>query len=733
MGTVKPLRVLVVDDDKLDRIAVRRALSKVKNVIDISEAATFEEATSLLLEENYDCLLFDYRLGGKNGIELIQLIQNEGLSHAPIVMLSGIDDEFVMLNCLKEGAQDFLLKSEITTHSLVRAIRYAQERKQISLQMRFLAQHDMLTGLANRSLFIESVRQAIARSQRDNTYFAIMFIDVDNFKSVNDTLGHEAGDELLTTIADLIKSALRDNDVVGRLGGDEFSVLIEGVEKQGSLIKIAQQLVEAIREPITIQGKLIHTSISLGIATYPTCSSDVSALIKCADLAMYKAKQSGRNGYCFYSDDLQMLADEYVTLKTDLHKALKCKEFELYYQPQINVSDGTIAGVEALIRWNHPVRGMVSPDEFIPVAETVGLINDIGDWVIEEACQQLQRWLSEYKDLHLDLVVAINVSAYQLRQLSFKKNVFNTVKKYGLPFRQVELELTESAVIEDVERCATKLKDLSGKGIQVAIDDFGTGFSSFRHLQLLPLKTLKIDKIFIDEICTVQKSREIVKSMIMMAHALDMDVVAEGVETESQASLLKILGCDKLQGYYFSRPLKLQDMNRLLESPGTIAIIKDASEHLLTGDAAMKSTFSTNKKKGPFTILLVDDDDLDAKAIERSLRKQDDPPKLVRVVNGFQALEKLKEQSSAGSPYLVLLDINMPKMGGIEFLDAVRRDPNLHRSTVFVLTTSIEEKDKLSAYNYHVAGYIVKSDAGPDYCHLSKMIKHYQNTVSLLH
>jgi len=732
MGTVKPLNILVVDDDKLDRIAVRRALSKAKNVINISEAATFEEAVCLLQGESFDCLLFDYRLGGKNGIELIQLIQSEGLSHAPIVMLSGVDDESVMLNCLKEGAQDFLLKSEITTHSLVRAIRYAQERKQISLQMRFLAQHDMLTGLANRSLFIESVKQAIARSQRDNTYFAIMFIDVDNFKSVNDTLGHEAGDELLTKISKLIKSSLRDNDVVGRLGGDEFSVLIEGVEKQESLIKIAQQLVETIREPITIQSKDIHTSISLGIATYPTCSSDVTALIKCADLAMYKAKQSGRNGYCFYSDDLQMLADKYVTLKSDLHKALKCSEFELYYQPQINVSDGTIAGVEALIRWNHPVRGMVSPNDFIPVAETVGLINDIGDWVIEEACRQLQCWLSEYKALHLGLVVAINVSAYQLRQLSFKNNVFSTVKKYGLPFRQVELELTESAVIEDVERCATKLNDLSGKGIQVAIDDFGTGFSSFRHLQLLPLKTLKIDKTFIDEICTVSKSREIVKSMIMMAHALDMNVVAEGVETEDQASLLKILGCDKLQGYYFSRPLALKDINRLLENPGSIPAIKDASESMLIGAAAMKNTL-TSTKKSDLTILLVDDDDLDAKAIERSLGKQDNPPKLVRVVNGFQALEKLKDQSQVGSPYLVLLDINMPKMGGIEFLDAVRRDPNLHRSTVFVLTTSIEEKDKLSAYNYHVAGYIVKSDAGPDYCHLSKMIRHYQNTVSLLH
>lgn len=403
MSEQTPLKILIVDDDELDRIAIRRALAKAKKVMDIDEASEFAQATQLLRVNRYDCLLFDYRLGGRNGLELIKKIQSEGLSHAPIVMLSGLDDERVMLNCLKEGAQDFLLKSEITTNSLVRAIRYAQERKQIALQMRFLAQHDTLTGLANRSLFIDSVKRAIMQARRDNSYFALIFIDVDNFKNINDTLGHEAGDELLTTIAQRIKASIRGEDIVGRLGGDEFSVLMSGVTTQSALIKIAQQLLESIREPVILYNKTIHTSISLGIATYPTCSDEASALIKCADLAMYKAKQNGRNNYCFYSEDLQRLADEYANIKIDLQHALVRNEFELYYQPQINASDGSIAGVEALIRWHHPTRGLVPPDDFIPIAETSGLINPIGDWVIDKACLQLKTWISDYNLEHSNL------------------------------------------------------------------------------------------------------------------------------------------------------------------------------------------------------------------------------------------------------------------------------------------------------------------------------------------
>lgn len=563
MNQSDTLSILIVDDDQIDRMTVKRALSKAKNKINVSEATGFIEATELLKNETFDCLLFDYRLGGQNGLDLIKEIQNLGLSQAPIVMLSGLDDEDVMLNCLKEGAQDFLLKSEITTNSLVRAIRYAQERKQIAIQMRFLAQHDTLTGLANRSLFIDSVEKAVLHAKEDSSNFAVIFIDIDHFKSVNDTLGHEAGDELLTTIAHRIKSTIRREDIVGRLGGDEFSVLIKGIAKQEYLINISQQLLSAIREPVIIYNKTVHPSISIGIVSYPNCAGEAQALIRCADLAMYKAKQCGRNNYCFYSEDLQKLADEYANLKIDLHNALEHNEFELFYQPQINSYDGTISGVEALIRWNHPIRGLVSPDSFIAVAESVGLINAIGDWVIEEACRQLKIWLSDYSDTQSKLIMAINVSAHQIRQYDLKEKICSVIKKYNIPYDQIEIELTESALIEDIDQCAEKLQSLSQLGIHLAIDDFGTGFASFQHLQKLPLDTLKIDKIFIDDICTKEKSLEIVKAMMAIAKALNMSVVAEGVELEEQAKLLSMLNCDKLQGYYFSKPLPPHEIEKL--------------------------------------------------------------------------------------------------------------------------------------------------------------------------
>lgn len=548
-------------------MAVKRALAKTKKNIHINEACDVSQTLQLLTQHQYDCLLFDYRLGGQNGLQLIQKIHVEGLSQAPIVMLSGVDDETIMLDCLKEGAQDFLLKSEISSHSLVRAIRYAQERKQLSIQMRYLAQHDALTGLANRTLFIDRVKHAIEQAQVKNTYVAIIFIDVDNFKSVNDTLGHEAGDQLLTLLAQRLQNTLRSEDLVGRLGGDEFSVLVEGISQQKTLVKIAQQLLDVIREPVVIFNNTIHTSVSLGIATYPTCCKDASKLIKCADLAMYKAKQTGRNHYCFYSEDLQRLANEYATLKIDLHNALLRNEFELYYQPQISIKDWRIAGVEALIRWHHPSRGLVPPDQFIPIAESAGLINAIGDWVIDQACQQLQIWLSDPVQSNTDLTMAINVSALQVRQSDLTHKVCQLIDQYQLPYEQIELELTESALIEDIDQCALKLQSLSSLGIQMAIDDFGTGFSSFRHLQQMPLKTLKIDKTFIDQICQATKNHTIVKAIIAMAHALQMTVVAEGVETKEQARLLQAMDCDKLQGFYFSKPLCAQDMTELLYNP----------------------------------------------------------------------------------------------------------------------------------------------------------------------
>jgi EAL domain-containing protein (putative c-di-GMP-specific phosphodiesterase class I) len=282
---------------------------------------------------------------------------------------------------------------------------------------------------------------------------------------------------------------------------------------------------------------------------------------------MYKAKKNGRNGYSFYSDDLQTLADDYANLKSDLHDALARGEFELYYQPQVNTQNGTITGLEALIRWHHPTRGMVPPDQFIPIAESLGLINEIGDWVMEEACGQLHAWMSAYTHLQHDFKVAVNISAHQMRQINLKEKFCRVLDNNMIPYGLIALELTESALIDDLGRCTETLGAMNDLGIHFAIDDFGTGFASFRHLQQLPLQVLKIDKSFIDQICLSPKSYQIVKAMIVMAHALEMKVIAEGVETMKQVALLQTLACDHLQGYHFWKPMPVQAIDQLLADP----------------------------------------------------------------------------------------------------------------------------------------------------------------------
>ncbi|OUS27289.1 hypothetical protein A9Q99_14835 [Gammaproteobacteria bacterium 45_16_T64] len=566
---ISPSKILLVDDDTLDRMVVIRALSRARVPFDVVEAQDYQEAIQLLGKQQFDCLILDYHLGGQDGLELIKEIHAELLSHAPIVILSGVDEEDTMLRCLKEGAQDYLLKSEITSNSLVRAINYSKERKQISLQMRFIAQHDDLTGLANRSLFIENLKRAIIRSKRDHSHFAVFFIDLDNFKSINDTLGHEAGDELLTIIGQRIQASIRGEDIVGRLGGDEFSVLIEGISDKSSLVKISQQLLDIVKEPVIIYRKPVQTTVSLGIATYPHCAHTAHDLIKCADMAMYKAKNSGRNIYHFYSESLQQLADSFAHTRSDLIDALDKNELELYYHPEINPKSGLIEEIEALIRWNHPTRGIIYPLDFMPIAETTGLMDDIGDWIIEEACKQLSTWLRSTK-ISNDLRLSVNISACQLRHQKFTCNIHNVLRKYQIPPKTLTLEFTEHTFIHDLSQ-AQQLYPLGSSDVRLSLDDFGTDYTSFRHLENFPLNKLKIDISVVNEVGNNEKSEKLIRSVIMMAHALDLTVVAEGIESKDQALILRDMECDLLQGFYFGKPLPANQMTTLLEHPDILA------------------------------------------------------------------------------------------------------------------------------------------------------------------
>lgn len=564
-------KILVVDDDRLDRMVVVRALSRAHTRYAVTEVTQYDDALDILRKQTFDYLILDYHLGAHNGLNLIQAIHNESLSHAPIVMLSGIDDEEVMLKCLKEGAQDYLLKAEITSNSLVRAINYAKERKQISLQMRFIAQHDDLTGLANRSLFMENVKRAIIRAKREHSHFAIFFIDLDNFKKINDTLGHEAGDELLSIIGQRIQSSIRGEDIVGRLGGDEFSVLIEGMSDKSSLVKVSQQLLDIVKEPVIIYRKPVHTTVSLGIATYPHCADSAAELVKCADLAMYKAKNSGRNNYHFYSESLQELADSYSHTRNDLVKALENNELVLYYHPEIDPRSGLIEEIEALVRWQHPTRGILYPLDFMPIAESMGLMDTIGDWIIEASCEQLSHWLSS-DTISNTLRLSVNIAACQLRQQKFTCNILSILKKHQIPPNTLTLEFTEHTFIHDITQ-AQQLSPLGSSDVRLSLDDFGTDYSSFRHLQGFPLNKLKIDISVISEMGNNDNCNKLVRSVIMMAHALDLTVVAEGVESQHQAHLLRDMDCDLLQGFYFGKPLPASQMTTLLERPHILAAL----------------------------------------------------------------------------------------------------------------------------------------------------------------
>jgi diguanylate cyclase (GGDEF)-like protein len=550
-----PIKILIIDDDELDRMSVVRALNKSSQSIEFHEASNESAALHLLHEHKYDCLLLDYRLGISDGLTFLKHVQQNRLSLAPVIMLSGLDDEEVMLECLKEGAQDYLLKSELTSNVLMRAVRYAQERKQVAEKLRYIAHHDGLTGLSNRSLFLSNISQAMARAKRAGNLISVFFIDLDHFKEVNDTLGHDAGDDLLKQMAERIKGSVRGSDMVSRFGGDEFAVLISDIHQKTDVIAIAEKTVEAVGAVFKVKGSDIHITPSIGIAMYPGTAETAEDIVQFADMAMYHAKKGGRNSYSFYAKEMLELVINHTRLKAELTAALKNGEFELYYQPQYDAAAGMVRGAEALLRWNHPERGLVSPAEFIPVAEETGLIVPIGEWVLETACSQLETWRRQNKFNTHNFSLSVNVSAYQLKQNNITSLVEKAVGDKGFANNQLVLELTESMLIDDISRCAQTLERITRLGVRIAIDDFGTGFSSFRHLLSLPLSYLKIDKSFVDNIVGDKKNAEIVTAIIAMARALELQVIAEGVEEQCQVDQLVASGCTLQQGYHYSRPV----------------------------------------------------------------------------------------------------------------------------------------------------------------------------------
>jgi len=696
MSKKSATRLLLVEDNPGDARLLREMLNEPgSHNTELIHVECMSEAEEHLAKRATDIILLDLGLPDAQGLEAVRRA-HAAAPRVPLVVLTGLDDESVAGQSLKEGAEDYLIKGQIETRGLLRALRYAIERKVMeealfvekehaqvtlnsmgdavastdmsghvtflnlvaekmtgwswqdaagrpmaevcrildatsresapyptamavsqdmtvhlpsncllirrdgfeiaidgavspihdregqatgavivfrdvsaarvmALQITHSAQHDFLTGLPNRLLLNDRISQAIASAPRHMKQVAVLFLDLDGFKHINDSLGHPIGDKLLQSVARRLVGCVRTSDTVSRQGGDEFVVLLSEAEQWEDAAIVARRMLDAVAEGHSIDQHDLHVTTSIGVSVFPDDGQDAETLIKNADTAMYQAKENGRQSYQFFKPAMNVRAVERQSIEESLRLALERQEFVLYYQPKINLGTGAITGAEALIRWTHPTRGLLSPMQFIPIAEDSGLILPIGKWVLRSACEQARAWVKEGLPV---ATMAVNVSAVELRNENFVEGLFAILSETGLDPRSLELELTESVLMKHAESAASILQTVRERGVQVAVDDFGTGYSSLSYLRKFPIDTLKIDRSFVREITSAGDDTSIVTAVISMARSLKLRVVAEGVETPEQLAFLQAHECDEAQGYYFSRPVPAEQFAQLLGRGG---------------------------------------------------------------------------------------------------------------------------------------------------------------------
>ena len=446
----------------------------------------------------------------------------------------------------------------------VAILRDITERQRTDELLRRMARYDNLTGLANRAVFVETLQQAIARAHRGRESFAVLYLDLDHFKDINDTLGHPIGDLLLKSVAERLRMSIRETDTVARFGGDEFALIETGVAKPVEAAALADKILKALSEPFSILGNVIRSGASIGIAVYGVDSPDAESLLSHADVALYRAKSDGRGTYRFFTDTMDVEVRARVALGTELCDAMTGDQFFLVYQPQVNIDTGRIVGVEALVRWHHPQHGVLQPGKFIPAAEESGLIVVLGHWVLREACRQMKEWLDAGIAPPL---IAVNVSGLQFkRPLELENDIKGVLAETDLPPQRLELEITESALMDVSRDHNDVLLRLRKAGLRIAIDDFGTGYSSLEYLGRFPVDRIKIAQNFLRDLTKASSNAAIVRASIGLAHTLNLDVMVEGVETSEQLAQVKSWGARKVQGYYFSRPLTADDLTAVLRS-----------------------------------------------------------------------------------------------------------------------------------------------------------------------
>lgn len=482
----------------------------------------------------------------------------------------GLRTSEVALTQEKRTLDSYVLQLQQANENLVvaslNAYSMAEEIDTAKARMAHLAQHDALTDLPNRILLNDRLVQALALAQRQRKRMAVMFLDLDRFKNINDSLGHAVGDQLLQSVARRLTATVRNSDTVCRQGGDEFVILLADVDQAEDAASSAQKILTALAASHRIDHFELHVTVSIGISIYPDDGQDAETLIKNADTAMYQAKESGRNHYQLFAQNMNAQAVERHSIENGLRNALERQEFVLHFQPKINLVSGAISGIEALIRWQHPQRGLILPEQFVGIAEECGLIVPIGEWVLREACTQAQRWQSAGL---APVTVAVNISTVQFRQKTFIETLVDILQETGLAADCLELELTESVLMQDAEATISVLRVLKSMGVRLAIDDFGTGYSSLSYLKRFPIDTLKIDQSFMQDITHASASSDdaaIVSAVVGMGKSLNQCVVAEGIETREQMAFLQARGCGEGQGFYFSEPVTADEVMALLRS-----------------------------------------------------------------------------------------------------------------------------------------------------------------------
>ncbi|RYY02682.1 MAG: EAL domain-containing protein [Gammaproteobacteria bacterium] len=575
----RTIKILFIDREHGEYLLIADILSQVRNVnYELVWCDQLETAAPKILSNEFDVVLLDFYWGDLSARDLLNSVKVQA-NKTPIVIMTDEMEIEVDRDVIRTGASDYLIKGQIDFQLLERTIRYAIERKQTEIHLARLAHYDQLTDIPNRILFRDRLEHVIHLANRDKTSFALLFVDLNGFKQVNDNFGHDAGDAIIRVCAERLSACMRRSDSVARMGGDEFTLLLSHIENHTDVAHIAEKIIALLSEAADINGYEVVVGCSIGIAIYPQAGRDAETLLKNADMAMYKAKQEDGSSFCFFTDAMNQNVRRQLRMESNLRKALKKNQFFLQYQPRVDVESQKVVAVESLLRWDNPDLGILNASEFIAAAEDTGLIIAIGYWAIRQACNDLKIIHERFGS---GITMSINLSMRQFKDERLVHEIASIFEDFEIQAGDIEFELTESSFMENIDLVSLCMRPLAFFGINFTLDNFGTGSSSFLHLQRLPISSVKLASRLMTELQRNASDRRLVAAMINLAHNLGKIVVAEGVETQEQKQWLHESGCTQMQGYYFAPPQSLNELCNTLQqycSENVSASLTDDQEY----------------------------------------------------------------------------------------------------------------------------------------------------------